>query len=251
MKYCQLIVHFSLVCSLTLITACGGGSDSSDAPTPQPTPINTSPTVSAGGDQTVTSDNSVTLTGTATDSDGTVSAVSWAQTSGPTVTLSSPSSLSTNFERPYSGQAVSLSFTLTATDNDGASVTDDVDITISASQTKTGKFANVSGLQYTSGTLSGMTASDGEFSYLDGASISFNIGNVVLGSALGADIITPLVLSFDENDSTVYAVNLLRFLSSLDADGDNGNGITLSDEVIAVATIGLQLILVVKNSIRL
>lgn len=87
----------------------------------------------------------------------------------------------------------------------------------------------VQGLFYSSGELSGFTDSDGTFEYQAGQSVIFSIGDVVLGTAQGADMITPLELvsgAVDENDPTV--INILRLLQTLDEDGNADNGIEIT-----------------------
>ncbi|MEW8431145.1 MAG: hypothetical protein G8D61_15610, partial [gamma proteobacterium symbiont of Ctena orbiculata] len=62
--------------------------------------------------------------------------------------------------------------------------------------TATGVFKdnNVSGLTFTSGEQSGTTGSDGGFTFEVGQLVSFNLGNVTLGSATGMSVITPIDL---------------------------------------------------------
>lgn len=80
---------------------------------------NASPTANPGSTQTITlPTNSVTLTGSGTDTDGTIAGYSWTKTSGPsTFTIVSPSSSTTNITGLVAGTYV---FTLTVTDNLGA-----------------------------------------------------------------------------------------------------------------------------------
>jgi serine protease AprX len=92
----------------------------------QPPPPNQPPTVSAGPDKSVVSKNGrpvkVTLTGTASDGDGTVTRVWWTNAAGTTVgsTLSLSQSLAVG----------SYTFTLHATDDDGASAADSAVVTV-------------------------------------------------------------------------------------------------------------------------
>lgn len=86
----------------------------------------------------------------------------------------------------------------------------------------------VEGLRYVSGDLSGYTAADGGFQYAQGHLVSFYVGEVKLGSALGAPIVTPVSLvpgAFDETNATV--INIARFIQSLDDDGDPSDGIRI------------------------
>ena len=80
---------------------------------------NLDPIANAGSNQTVIYGSSVTMSGAAsTDPDGTIESFNWVQTAGTTVDLSSTSAVDVSFTAPSSDD--SLSFTLTVTDNDGA-----------------------------------------------------------------------------------------------------------------------------------
>ncbi len=62
--------------------------------------------------------------------------------------------------------------------------------------------------------------------------VTFSVGDIVIGEARGADVVTPLDLvsgATDENDTQV--TNIIRFLQSLDDDGDLANGITIAEGV--------------------
>ncbi|HEY9031328.1 MAG TPA: hypothetical protein VIM93_08200 [Kangiella sp.] len=114
------------ILSLGIINCSGGGSDSS----PDPEPVNQKPTASAGADQTVDEQTAVTIEGLGTDSDGTVTSYSWAQTSGPDITLSNTDQQNLEFTAPVSKDLVELVFVLTVTDNDSATASDSVVITV-------------------------------------------------------------------------------------------------------------------------
>jgi hypothetical protein len=97
------------------------------------TPSNQPPTVSAGADQTITlPTSSVNLTGSATDADGTIASYAWSKISGGSATITSPSNASTTITGLVQG---SYTFRLTATDNKGATASDDVLITVNAQPT--------------------------------------------------------------------------------------------------------------------
>jgi hypothetical protein len=83
--------------------------------------VNTPPVANAGVPQTVLSGTTVTLEGTGVDANGTVQAYSWTQTSGPAVTLSSPTVARPTFTAPVVTSTTLLTFSLVVTDNDGAS----------------------------------------------------------------------------------------------------------------------------------
>ena len=90
---------------------------------------NQPPTANAGADKTITlPTNSVSLTGSATDADGTIGSYAWTKISGPTTfTITSPSSASTTVTGLVQGTYV---FRLTATDNALATGTDDVQVIV-------------------------------------------------------------------------------------------------------------------------
>lgn len=95
---------------------------------------NSAPTADAGTDITITlPTNSTTLSGSGTDTDGTIASYSWSQISGTSATIVSPSSASTNITGlTTSGARV---FRLTVTDDDGATDTDDITVTVNAAPT--------------------------------------------------------------------------------------------------------------------
>ena len=114
--------------------ACGGGGSSANT---QPV-ANLPPIVNAGADQTVTEGASVTLSATASDSDGTIAGYQWAQTSGPGVTLSGSATAQASFIAPQVSVTTLLTFTITVTDNKGATATDSILVTTNDSAPATG-----------------------------------------------------------------------------------------------------------------
>lgn len=94
----------------------------------------------------------------------------------------------------------------------------------------------VEGLFYVTESRLGTTDSDGTFSYRPGEVVNFYIGSIQIGSAEGQDILTPLDFVPDAEDASHPEVtNILRFLQSLDEDGNPDNGITISDLTISQA----------------
>lgn len=92
----------------------------------QPLP-NQPPVVSAGADQTITLPvSSVSLTGSATDKDGSIAKVLWERVSGSGI-IDSPNTTGTQITGLTAGTSV---FKLTATDNAGASVSDTVAVIV-------------------------------------------------------------------------------------------------------------------------
>jgi predicted esterase len=129
---------------------------------------NVLPVANAGADQTITLPaNSVTMTGSGTDSDGTISSYAWTKVSGSTATLSGATTNKLTASSLVSGSYV---FRLTVTDNKGGKKSDDVTVTVKTATTTTTNAAPVANagpnkIVYspaTSVTLSGSaTDSDG------------------------------------------------------------------------------------------
>jgi hypothetical protein len=104
-----------------LLAACGGGEGGANPNPPGPGPANTAPIANAGINQTVTSGVTVMLDGLqSNDPDGTITAFTWTQTAGPAVALSSTSIARPTFVAPQVLAATTLTFSLTVTDNRGA-----------------------------------------------------------------------------------------------------------------------------------
>jgi Polysaccharide lyase/PKD domain len=96
-------------------------------------PTNQSPTVNAGTDKTITLPvSSVTLTGTASDPDGTIASYLWTKVSGTGGTITTPSAASTTITGLTAGTYV---FSLKVTDNAGATATDNVTVTVNPAAT--------------------------------------------------------------------------------------------------------------------
>lgn len=98
----------------------------------------------------------------------------------------------------------------------------------------------VSGVDYeTSGGALGTTDVDGRFRYGNGQTVTFRIGDVILGMATGKPVVTPVDLipgALDETDPGV--INVARFLQTIDLDLDPTNGITV-DELVRQAAVGV------------
>lgn len=90
---------------------------------------NVPPAANAGVDQTIMLPlGTVSLTGSGSDSDGTIASYAWSQVSGASATITSPTSQNTTITGlATAGPKV---FRLTVTDNLGATGTDDVTITV-------------------------------------------------------------------------------------------------------------------------
>lgn len=97
----------------------------------------------------------------------------------------------------------------------------------------------VEGLRYQTATRSGVTGADGAFRFLSGEEVTFYVGEMEIGRAVGAERITTFDLAgVTAPDSEVdlevltpagrglnKAINLATFLQTIDEDGDLSNGI--------------------------
>jgi len=115
-----------------------------------------------------------------------------------------------------------------------------------------GKFVDspVGNLGYSCGTgadaTSGVTDDLGQFDYVPPASgvvapvCTFKVGDIVLGTATAGAMVTPfnLVPGASANDTTLNmrAVNIARFLQSIDSDGNGSNGISIQHETNVALT---------------
>ncbi len=99
---------------------------------------NQPPVANAGPNQTIVLPAStVTLSGSGTDPDGTITAYGWIKVSGPNATIASPSSANTNVTGLVAGTYV---FRLTVTDNLNATATSDVTITVNTSSSSPNRY---------------------------------------------------------------------------------------------------------------
>lgn len=113
-------------------------------------------------------------------------------------------------------------------------------------QTATGYFIDspVSGLSYSSGSQSGVTAADGSFTYEVGQPVTFKLGSLVLGSITidKNNRIFPVDLVSGARDETHSTVSLMaRVLQSLDSDGNPENGITINASTRAAISSAIEL----------
>lgn len=122
----RLIYALSCLILSSLLAACGGGSDDSG---------NKKPEVSVGNNRTVSSGATISLNGTGSDSDGNISAIQWELVSGPlVVTINSANSFNASFVAPEVTNPTALTFRLTVTDDDNATSSAEVTITLVSPQ---------------------------------------------------------------------------------------------------------------------
>lgn len=89
----------------------------------------------------------------------------------------------------------------------------------------------VGGIGYATSTLKGVTGADGVFQYGPGETVTFSVGSLVLGSAAGKPVVTPLDLFPDaKGASDQRVVNVCVLLQTLDQDGNAENGILIAEK---------------------
>jgi len=152
------IINILSLFLLSTIIACGGGGGSD--PTP---PANRPPSAIAPADFSAVEATQVTLNASGSnDSDGSISSYSWTQTAGtPTISLTNANSVSASFTAPSVDTNTQLTFQLAVTDNDGATNTDSIVVTITPDMPPQAVTANdFEAVELTTVSLDGSTSSD-------------------------------------------------------------------------------------------
>lgn len=156
------------------------------------TPVNQNPTANAGPDQTITlPTSSVTLNGSGSDPDGNITSYLWTKVSGNGGAITSPNSASTTVTGLTAG---TYTFRVTVTDNQGATASDDVIITVNNSQANTPPTVNAGPdqtitLPTSSVTLSGSgTDPDGNIVSYSWTKISGNGGTITSSSSASTTV---------------------------------------------------------------
>ena len=191
-------IFFISIASLFL-TACGGGGGGSSTPATPPPPINVAPSANAGADQTVDEGVTVDLTGSGTDSDGTISTYAWTQVSGEPVTFADPAMQNTSFTAPSTGisEDIEIILRLTVTDDDNATGIDDIAIIVNTTNqapvTNAGIDQTV--VEQSTVTLDGSasTDSDGTIDLIDWSQVSGPTVAIVSPMAITTTFVAPSV----------------------------------------------------------
>ncbi len=108
---------------------------------------------------------------------------------------------------------------------------------VAQSGAQTGVFFGVEGLGYRTATLSGTTNAGGEYQYRPGETVTFSVGELPLGSAVGSKGLTTvahIILGVNGDVEKIHfpqATNVARFLQTIDDDGNVENGIRITDKV--------------------
>ncbi|MBU4317602.1 MAG: carboxylesterase family protein [Proteobacteria bacterium] len=99
------------------------------------------------------------------------------------------------------------------------------------------KGSPITGLAFRTPTLTGLTDKSGAFKYLEGESLSFSMGDLVVGSAKGKEKLTLIDIVPGATDfADQRVVNLCVLLQTLDKDGDLKNGIQITPEISEIAS---------------
>jgi len=87
----------------------------------------------------------------------------------------------------------------------------------------------VSGIRYNSGGHYGITDETGKYGYMKGESVEFFIGDISIGKLIEPlSLVTPYELA---NEDPQIALNIARFLQTLDNDSNVDNGIQINEVV--------------------
>ena len=194
-------------------------------------PPNTAPTANAGADQSATTGTEVTLTGAgSSDSDGTIQSYAWVHTSTggatPTTPIIVANGETSTFTAPDT--AAELVFTLTVTDDDGATNSDTVTITVVPVVANIAPIANAGDDQdVTTGTevtLTGAGSSDSDGTIQSYAWVHTSTG--------GATPTTPIIVANGETSTFTApdtAAELVFTLTVTDDDGaTNSDTVTIT-----------------------
>ncbi len=108
----------------------------------------------------------------------------------------------------------------------------------SGTATATGKFidAPVAGMTYVSGGQKGITTADGSFTYEVGQNVTFSIGGIVLGTAPGKTIMTPVTLAAaGSTEATPEVVARVQFLMTISTTDTTTGVMTIKPGVMTTA----------------
>lgn len=187
------------------------------------TPPPAAPIAIAGSDKTITlPTSSITLNGSGSDSDGTISSYAWTKKSGGSANLSGAATKDLNISGLVAG---SYTFTLTVKDNSGASDSDDVIVTVKSATTTTNAapIANAGSdrliaLPMSSATISGSgrdsdgTVSSYSWTKISGGSVSINENtspSLKLSSLIGGSYVFRLTVKDNDGATNVDDVTII------------------------------------------
>jgi len=126
----KLFKQWQIIACVFTLAACGGGGSS--APSNK---TNQSPTVNISGPTQMESGTTISLSATASDADGSIVSFSWTADTGAAVTLGDNKSATLSVTSANVPSDTTVKFTLTVTDNQGASTQTTAQIKIAAKKT--------------------------------------------------------------------------------------------------------------------
>jgi hypothetical protein len=183
---------------LTVTDNMGGKKSDDVAVTVLSAAINATPTVSAGVDKVLTlPTNYTTLTGTANDTDGTITSYRWTKTQGGPTYYTGQYKPTLSVANLAEG---SYTFRLTVTDNAGATSYDEVIVTVKKSSTTTTTSTTSSGgesLVPSNGSLSTTLSENDGFDSDDHREI--------LGDLTAKDLTNSTVVLFSDSGEQIYS----------------------------------------------
>jgi len=189
--------------------------------------VNQAPAASAGTNQNITlPQNTLNLTGSGSDSDGSIASYLWVKVSGPAVTLTNASNATVSLSNLLEGTYL---FRLTVTDNGGLTASADVTITVLPAAVNQLPVAN-GGVDITITLPSNSTTLFGGASDADGSIASYSWTKLTGPTATLTNATTP-TLSLSDLMQGVYVFRL----TVTDDDGATDND-DVTVTVNAVAT---------------
>lgn len=245
-----------LVFELTVTDEDGGQSRDTVTVLVQAAPLQP-PLAAAGGDRSVSEGEPVTLDGTASD-DGSIASVAWTQIGGPDVELTGADTATATFTAPAVTTPTTLVFQFTATDDDGATRSDTVLITITPVNTPPTVDAggDTSFNETDTGVLDGSADDDGSIALVTWRQLSGPLATLDDDNALDTtftppDVDVPEVLVFElevTDDEGATARDTVTLFILPVADGNIPPSVFAGASLVVPAgTTGVQLSPVVSD----
>lgn len=219
-----------VLCPLVLVlTACGGGGSSGA----KPKSSSSAAVSSAAAVSSVAPASSAAAVSSAApaSSAAAVSSVAPAS-SAAAVSSEAASSISSSSAAVSSSSDSSVSSSAASSSSVSSSATS----SSSSVAAQTGVFVDsaVAGIRYETAPsgLSGYTSPTGQYQYVEGDTVEFSIGDLVLPAVQAKGVVTPvdIAMSADEANAERIKVNIAALLQSLDTDGNPDNGISIDYE---------------------
>ncbi len=209
------------------LAGCGGGGGGT--PDPDPGSQNVTPSVSVEG-KTALEGSSVSITADGQDSDGTIVNYAWTQKSGTVAELSGVDSATVNFLAPAVPEDSEMVLTVTVTDDDGATSSADVTVSITANMLS----VTLTGL-VTDGPIlnANINVSVGDQSFTATADENGVYSVELLVDDSYSDQIVNVTATGAETNSPVKLVSLLGDFATVDA-ASGGDDVVTKNELFGV-----------------